>query len=97
MLRTRSVRPSQIGPYRLEPPRQRAIVDQRAADALDAAGPRKRIGRTSMQPPAAAAVRGSIVDPGERVQHLKKNTKAGTWLRSARLAQRSLTISDVST
>ena len=44
MLRTRSVRPSQIGPCALASPRERAIVDQRVADRVDAAGRAQRIG-----------------------------------------------------
>ena len=56
MLRTRSVRPSQIGPCALSSLGQRAVVDQRVADRLDAAGRlQARRARTSMQPPAAAA------------------------------------------
>ena len=42
--------------------------------------------RTSMQPPAAAAVFARIVHPGERIEHLEKVMKAGTSMRSAALA-----------
>ena len=76
MLRTRSVRPSQIGPklLRFFPSAQSSIKAPRIA-AMPPAW-RNTSRRTSMQPPAAPAVtRSRIVDPGERVKHLKEENE----------------------
>ena len=73
MLCTRSVRPIQIGPCALSSFRQRAIVDQGAADRRHAAGFAQRI---AAHQHAAAGRRGGgaarIVGPGERIEHLKE-------------------------
>ena len=73
MLRTRSVRPSQIGPCFLSSRGERAIVDQRVADGVDAARGAQRLG--AHQHAAAGRARHRVVrpvHPGERIEHLEE-------------------------
>ena len=60
-------------PLRLELARQRAVVDQGAADGLDAAGRAERIA-AHQHAAARRRRRGAVraVHPGERVEHLEE-------------------------
>ena len=76
MLCTRSVRPSQIGPKCFEIFSERAVVDQGVADRRHAAGLPQHVAAHQHAAAGRARRRATrIVDPGERVKHLKEENE----------------------
>jgi hypothetical protein len=94
---TRSASANRIGPLPFEFRCECAIVDQCASDASILPAAWRASSRTSMQPPAAAAVRcvGRFAQAKDRA--FEKNTKAGTSARSAKLTHRNFAINELST
>ena len=76
MLCTRSVKPSQIGPKCFEIFSERAVVDQGVADRRHAAGLPQHVAAHQHAAAGRACCRTTrIVDPGERVKHLKEENE----------------------